>query len=221
MKKRPTPLPQSPSWGCCKGGEGRGELKFAAPFIISANRGGLRTHAARGMAMAMNAAALFRLGAVAAIAGGAARILTATPLIADPLTLEWLYTGIDILLVFGLFAIYLDRFERLGFLGLMSFIVGVAALSFIGGPDADPFGFSTYEQGATTLAIAMIGLSLAWLRAGERPWGPPLCWFGSAIAIGVLGTLPAPMPSYGFPVAGALFGAGFVWAGVALLTRRA
>jgi hypothetical protein len=169
----------------------------------------------------MNAAALFRLAAFAAIAGGAARIVSAFSFITDPITLEWLYTGIDVLLLFGLVGVYLDRFERLSFLGLMSSVVAVAALSFIGGPDADPFGFSTYEQGAATLAIGLIGLSLAWLRAGERPFGPPLCWFASAIAAGILGALAPPLPSYGWLAGGVLFGAGFVWAGVALLTRRA
>ena len=30
------------------------------------------------------------------------------------------------------------------------------------------------------LAIALVGLSIAWVSTGERPWGPPGCWFGSA-----------------------------------------
>lgn len=167
----------------------------------------------------LNATALFRLAAVAAIAGGGLRIVSSFGALSDPVTLEWLYTAIDVLFLFGLIGIYLDRFEALGFLGLASFGVAVAALSFIGGPDADVFGFSTYEQGAATLAIAMTAFALAWLRAGERPFGPPLCWFGSVIAAGVLGMLPAPLPDYGFMAAGVLFGAGFVWAGVSLLQR--
>lgn len=167
----------------------------------------------------MNHTALFRLGAIVAIAGGLARILTAFPHGLDAVTLEWLYAGIDVALLFGLMALYFDRAERLGFLGLASFGVAVAALSFIGGPDADPFGFSTYEQGAAALAIAMIGLSIAWVRVGERPIWPALLWFGSVIAAGALGM--TPFPEYGFPIAGALFGAGFVAAGWAMLTRTA
>ena len=57
------------------------------------------------------------------------RIFVAFPLLSDPVTLEWLYTGIDVLFLLGLIGIYLDRFERLGFLGLASFGVAVAALS--------------------------------------------------------------------------------------------
>src|SRR5262245_15605862 len=103
----------------------------------------------------MDAPNLYRLSGAAAIAGGAARIFSAFPLLADPIAREWLYTAIDVLLLFGLMGIYLARVKALGFLGLLSFIVGVAALSFIGGPDADPFGFSTYEQVTANLVLAL------------------------------------------------------------------
>ena len=62
-----------------------------------------------------------------------------------------------------------------------------------------------------TLVIALIGLSLAWVRAGERPLAAPICWFASALA--------ASLPDYGFMIAGVLFGAGFVLAGLPLLRR--
>src|SRR5687767_8131524 len=150
----------------------------------------------------MNQDQLFRLAGGAAIAGGGARIFSAFPLLADPIAQQWLYAAIDVLLLFGLIGIYLARASRLAMLGLASFAVSAAALSFIGGPDADVFGLSTSEQGATTLAIGMVGLSIAWLRAGERPLGPPLCWFASILAVGVLGRLPAPMPDYAFAAAG-------------------
>jgi hypothetical protein len=166
----------------------------------------------------MNTHALFRLGGAAAIAGGALRIAASFLLGADPMSLEWFYTAIDVLLLFGVIAIYLDRAERLGFLGLASFGVAVAALSFIGGPDADPFGFSTYEQGAAALAIAMVGMSIAWTRGGERPLWPALCWFGSVICVGLLSWI-APIAQYGVPLAGVLFGLGFVLAGWPLLRR--
>ncbi len=166
----------------------------------------------------MNKDALFRLGGAAAVAGGALRIVAAFPVSTDTVTLEWLYTAIDALLLFGLMAIYFDRAERLGFLGLSSFGVAVAALSFVGGPDADPFGFSTYEQGAAALAIAMVGLSIAWARGGERPLWPALCWFGSVICVGLLSWI-APIAQYGMPLAGILFGLGFVLAGWPLLRR--
>lgn len=166
----------------------------------------------------MNYPALYRLSGAAAVTGGALRMIVAFPLTNDAIMLEWLYAGIDALLLMGLIGIYLNRAERLGFLGLASFAVAVAALSFIGGPDADPFGFGTYEQGAAALAIAMVGLSLAWARAGEKPLWPALAWFGSVIVVGVL-ELIAPLAPHAMPAAGVLFGLGFVLAGVPLLKR--
>jgi hypothetical protein len=168
----------------------------------------------------MNTDQLFKLSGASAIAGGFARVISSFNWLQDPVALEWLYAGIDVLLLFGLMGIYLARASKLGFLGVASFGVSVAALSFIGGPDADPFGFSTYEQGASALAIGMVGLSIAWVRLGERPLAAPLCWFASVLAVGLLGMLPAPVPSYGFMAAGVLFGAGFVSAGVDLVARR-
>ncbi len=169
----------------------------------------------------MNARILFRLSGVAALVGGLLRVASALPLGLDALTQEWLWTIIDVLLTLGLVGIYLVRADKLGFLGLAGFALAMASLSFIGGPDANVFGFSTYEQGAAALAISLVGFAIAWLRAGERPLGPPLCWFGTVIASGALGLLPAPFPDYGFQAAGALFGIAFAWAGWDLLRRPA
>lgn len=164
----------------------------------------------------MNYPTLYRLAGVAAIAGGLLRIAASFPLTQDEVMLQWLYAGIDVLLLMGLVGIYLQRAERLGFLGLASFGVAVAALSFIGGPDADPFGFSTYEQGAAALAIALVGLSMAWVRGGEKPVWPALAWFASVVAVGLLATIQ-PLAAYGLPAAGVLFGLGFVLAGLPLI----
>ncbi len=167
----------------------------------------------------MNPRILFKLSGAAALAGGLLRIASALPLELDALSQEWLWTTIDMALTLGLIGIYLVRADKLGFLGLAGFVFSMASLSFIGGPDRDVFGFSTYQQGAAALAISMVGFALAWLRAGERPWAPPLLWFGSVLAVGVLGMLPAPAPDYGFAAAGVLFGLAFAAAGYDLLRR--
>jgi hypothetical protein len=164
--------------------------------------------------------ALFRLAGLAAILAGSARILTAFPWTNDAVAREALYDAIDALLLFAVMGIYFARKDQLGVLGFASFAVAIAALSFIGGPDADPFGFSTYQQGAYALAIAMVGLSLAWWRTGQRPLWAPGCWFLSVIAAGVLRMLPAPAPDYGFQAAGILFGLGFVLAGAELIATK-
>jgi hypothetical protein len=161
----------------------------------------------------MHPAQLFCLAGFAAILGGLLRVASAFPLPLSAIEHEALWDITDAFFTLGLIGVYLDRAPRLGFLGLASFVVAIAALSFIGGPDADPFGFSTYEQGAAALLIALLGLSIAWLRAGERPLWPPLLWFASAIAAGALSALPAPWPDYGFTSAGIFFGLGFCAAG--------
>jgi hypothetical protein len=166
----------------------------------------------------MKAVQLFRLAGLAAILGGTLRIASALPLGLGAQAAEALYDAIDIFLLFGLIGIYLARAESLGFLGLASFGVGMAALSFIGGPDADPFGFSTYQEGATVLAIAMVGLAIAWISRGQRPIWPPLFWFASLVVGGVL---RSASPDYGLAVGGALFGTGFVAAGLDLLRKPA
>lgn len=171
------------------------------------------------IADAMKYSLLYKLAGVAAIVGGLARIFASFSLVTDPVSTEWLYDAIDMLFLFGIVGVYLDRAEALGFMGLAGFGVAVAALSFIGGPDANPFGFNTYEQGAAALAIGVAGLSIAWLRVGERPIIAPLCWIGSLAAAGLLGMLPAPLPNYGFIVAGVLFAAGFICAGLSLVRR--
>ncbi len=169
--------------------------------------------------MLMNAPVLFRLAGFAALAGGLLRIASALPLPLNDVAQQALWDCIDVLLTLGLIGVYLIRAEKLALLGLASFAAAIAALSFIGGPDSDPYGFSTYEQGAAVLVIALIGLSLAWLRAGERPLSPPVLWFASAVAAGVMAWLPSPLPEHGFAVAGMLFGAGFAAAGLDLLRR--
>ena len=167
----------------------------------------------------MNTRRLFRLSGAAALAGGLMRMTSALPLGLDAQSQEWLWTIIDMALTLGLVGIYLARAEKLGFLGLAGFVMAMVSLSFIGGPDADVFGFSTYEQGAAALAISLVGFSLAWLRAGERPLAPPLLWFASVLAAGVLAMLPTPAPDYGFTAAGVLFGLAFAAAGFDLMRR--
>jgi hypothetical protein len=159
------------------------------------------------------------MAGVAALVGGLFRIVSAFDPPLDQVAREAVWDLTDICLTLGLIGIYLIRAEKLGFLGFAGFVLAMASLSFIGGPDADLFGFSTYEEGAAALVISLIGVSIAWLRAGERPLAPPLLWFGTAVAGGVMGLLPAAFSGYGFLAAGCLFGAGFAAAGWDLMRR--
>ncbi len=161
----------------------------------------------------MNTRILLKLSGYAALTGGILRIVSALPLPLGQVQSEALWDLIDVLLTLGLIGIYLVRADKLGLLGLAGFVLAMASLSFIGGPDLDVFGFSTYQQGAAALAISLAGFSLAWLRAGERPLGPPLCWLATLLA--------SALPDYGGIAAGALFGLGFVLAGLDVSPLRA
>lgn len=74
----------------------------------------------------MNYPTLYRLSGAAAIAGGLLRIASSFPITQDEITLQWLYTA-SISCRYGPL-IYLQRAERLGFLGLTAALV-VAALA--------------------------------------------------------------------------------------------
>lgn len=168
----------------------------------------------------MKTDALYRLAGLASLLAGGARIVAAFPWTNNATSQEALYDAIDALLLFAVMGIYFWRKDHLGALGFASFVVAIASLSFIGGPDANPFGFNTYQQGAYALAIAMIGMSLAWWRGRQRPVWAPACWFLSVIAAGLMRMLPAPLPDYGFAAAGILFGLGFVFAGIDLISTK-
>src|SRR5258706_14557811 len=94
----------------------------------------------RGFA-AMKTEFLYRLAGLASLLAGSARIVAALPWSSDATLREALYDTIDALLLFAVMGLYFSRKDHLGILGLTSFAVAIGALSFIGGPDADPFGF--------------------------------------------------------------------------------
>jgi hypothetical protein len=167
--------------------------------------------------MAMKSEVLFRLSGGACLLGGCARVLTSIvpSHSVDPLLLEATYELIDVLLLLGLIAIYAKWWSTLGRLGLVAFVVAVASLSMIGGPDSDPFGFSTYRVGAAILSSSLAVLSVvALLRRAMSKW-VPLLWIGSW-AVGSTTTV-LPNPALAFGCAGMLFGASFIAAGVELL----
>lgn len=161
---------------------------------------------------------LERLAGVSAILGGLARIGAGLlPADGSPM-IEALYDLTDVLMLLGLIGWYARYAGALGWLGVAGFAAAVAAFSFIGGPDADPFPFSTYQVGAAVLAIAMTVLSAAaLLRRAGPPWAP-IAWI-AALALGIAAGA-APQIALLFVGAGLCFGLGFVLAGLSLLRAR-
>lgn len=163
----------------------------------------------------MTSESLIKMAGAAALLGGGARIVASfIPWSPGEPSLEALYAAIDMLLLLGLVGLYGRKSTVLGAPGLVAFIVAVCSFSFIGGPDADPFGFSTYQVGAAVLALAMASFgAVALVRRAMPPWAP-IGWIASLLA-GLLAA--ATGGASGLAAAGVLFGAGFTAAGLAMM----
>jgi hypothetical protein len=165
--------------------------------------------------LAQRTAALVRVGAVAAVAGGALRIVsTFVPYTANSPGLEALYGVIDLGLMFGLVTVYVAGAEAVGLAGLGFFFVALAGVASIVGPDAPAFGIDFYRIGALVFVAGLAGLSVQLLRAGLMRASAVL-WLVTFAAS--LATVVLPQA---FIVAGLAIGAGYVFAGVELLRLR-
>lgn len=166
--------------------------------------------------LAARTAALVRLGAGAAVMGGALRIVSSfVPFEANSAALEALYGAIDLSLLFGLLAVYIVSAEAVGIAGLAFFLVAMAGLASIVGPDPQVFGIDFYRVGALVFVIGLAGLSVQLLRA-RRMTLSALLWMGTLVTSFLSAMLPQA-----FLAAGVLIGAGFVLAGVDMLWARA
>lgn len=155
---------------------------------------------------------LVRVGAVAAIIGGVLRIAsTFIPYQADLAWLEALYAVIDLGLLVGLIAIYLVSAESVRRLGLVAFLVALAGIASIVGPDAPAFGIDVYRIGALAFVAGLAGLSAMLLRA-RLLRASALLWIAALLA----GLASAVWP-LAFMVSGLCLGAGYVLAGILIL----
>lgn len=155
---------------------------------------------------------LIVFGALAAIVGGLLRIAsTFIPYAADAAWLEALYGVIDLCLLFGVVGIYLAVTEELGLAGLALFLVTLAGVASIVGPDAPAFGIDFYRVGALVFVAGLAGLSVQMLRAGVMRASAAL-WIATLVF-----SLSSAIAPVAFMAAGLAIGAGFVAAGVDLL----
>lgn len=154
-------------------------------------------------------------GARSAMIGGALRIVASfVPYTPESIVLETFYAIIDVLLLFGLLAIFGQFASQLGRAATVGLIVAIIGQASIIGPDATMFGVDFYLAG-TAVLLAGLGLaSAAMMRAGIMR-ATAACWLG-CIALAVAATIA------GLPIlvaaAGVAFGIGFMLAGRALLS---
>lgn len=167
----------------------------------------------------MNDRVLIALGGVAAILAGILRAGSSfIPWEANNANLEVLAFAIDVLLLFGFMAIYLNERAQVGFAGFVTFVVAETGIASIVGPDTVAFGIDMYQVGSAVISIslALFALVMLMTRAGSQL--AAVFWILSAVA-GVGGTMTG-QAAIGIPVAGAFFGIGFIAAGAALLSKR-
>lgn len=154
-------------------------------------------------------------GAIAGLTGGALRIGSIfIPYQADQPMLETLYGVIDLGLLFGLLAAYLANAQATGLAGLAMFLVAMAGLASIVGPDAPAFGVDFYRVGALVFVAGLSGLSVQLVRA--RVLVPSATLWIATLAC----SLATPMIPAAFMGAGLCLGVGFVLAGVEVLRAR-
>lgn len=152
-------------------------------------------------------------GALCAVAGGTLRIAsTFVPHTVESPTLELLYGTVDVLMLLGLVAIYVSVAERCGWMGLAGFLIGVAALASIVGPDSNRFGVDFYLVGAAFLLVGLSVLSVALLLAGTLR-AAAILWLAT-FAISITGAI-AQQPLL-ISASGLLFGLAFLMAGLNL-----
>jgi len=128
--------------------------------------------------------------------------------------LEVLYAIIDVLMVAATLAIYVRYMSGLGVIGLIAAALACLGFASIIGPDPVMFGIDFYRLGAGIIVVSMALLAVQLLRAGEMRVASGLWLLALAFALG-LSALEEP----GFLVAsGVTFGAGFIAAGLSLLS---
>lgn len=159
---------------------------------------------------------LFRILGAAAILGGGLRMGSSFIPWDGSAAIEALAFAIDVSLLFGLMGVYLADRARLGAAGFMSFAVSEAGIASIVGPDGMVLGLDTYQLGVLVIAFGLFAFGVVMLvrRAGSAL--AALLWIGAPGA-SVAGTL-INQPEAGFATGGVLFGAGFVAAGVRLVS---
>ena len=162
-------------------------------------------------------APILRLAGAAAALGGTFRIMTAFVPDALGLPLWTVYLVIDLLLLAGWAGIYFAQARAGGIVGVvLSLLIAAAILVLI---YRDITHTDIYYIVVTMLSIALAVMGLVMLRIKIFPAWIPLLWIASFLA-GLASKFLGESALLAFQFAGALFGAGYLGAGLSLLFGR-
>jgi hypothetical protein len=156
-------------------------------------------------------------GAWCGLAGGALRVVnTFIPWQAGNAGLEALYAATDIAMLFALIAVGLAASAGLGRIGFAAWVVAIAGLASIVGPDPVEFGVDFYRLGAGVFVLALGAMAVVLLVRQTLRVAAGL-WLASALLALLSG---ATGNALAFAAAGLILGLGFVAAGWAMLSPR-
>ena len=159
-----------------------------------------------------------RLFGVAAIIGGLLKIfVTFIRTASDKDLLETLYIVADLGLLFGLIGMYFMFRDRFSVLGNIGFVLALAGLSFVVGPDAYLYGKSTSEIAMPVIGAGMLLFAFGQLLISGHPKLAPGIVLIS-VAVSVLDQVIS-MTFYAQFTAGMLFGFGFILYGAYLIRQ--
>jgi hypothetical protein len=163
----------------------------------------------------MDDAVLVRLSGAAALIGGTLRIADAfiSHAFAGPIV-QLIYFATDLFLLFGLAGIYLRRSRSVGMGGFAGLVVTVLGILIVRSSTV-LFASAGYAIGAgvTLVGLAVLSVFILLRRAGSPL--APLLWL-AAVVLGLAGA-SAAAPYWIASLAGIVFGAGFVAAGIELM----
>ena len=152
-------------------------------------------------------------GIVAIIAGILNAYLSFQRQDVEATALPWYYTAADIAVLIALIGIYLSQREATGVLGLIAFVVTLAAVLML------IFRFN-YGLAISIYSLGLILLAIAALRANSFPSWVSLMWIAAPL-IGVLGLFIPNQQAVLNSLAGIAFALGFIGAGYYLFTAGA
>lgn len=135
------------------------------------------------------------------------------PFTEGSMVLESFYLAIDLSLLFGLLSIYTFFAHKLGTKGVVSFVLAMAALASIVGPETEAFGLDLYLLGSAILVLGMASLSIS-LLLNEVLIASACCWIATLI---LAMSAAFFQDTYTVAAAGTLFGFGFILAGYELI----
>ena len=159
---------------------------------------------------------LLRLFGAAALAGGGLRVADTFLAATNAVRAQQIaFFVTDLLLILGLCGVYLPRRKVLGVVGFLGFAASIAGLLIVRTSGLIGLRPNSYLTGATVTLVGTVAMDTVMLVRKAFPRLGPALWIASFI-VGLIGLLSAKL-TWAIPLAGVIFGVGFLMAGMNVL----